>query len=164
MPFFDGELHVLHVAIVFLKFFSNFFELPVDLGHELLHLGQVHRRADAGDDVFALRVDEVVAVENSFAGAGIAREADAGAGGVAGVAEDHLHDVDGRAEEAGDLLDAAVGDRLFRHPGAEDGADGAPELFDGILGEIFACLFAEVALCTRRRVPSSRWRGPRCLP
>ena len=61
----DGELHVLHVAVVFLKFFSNFFELPVDLGHQLLHFGQVHRRADARDHVLALGVDQIVAIENA---------------------------------------------------------------------------------------------------
>ena len=160
---FDGELHVLHVAIVFLKFYSNFFELAVDLGHDALHLGEVHRRADAGDDVFALGVDEVVAVEDLLAGAGVAREADAGAGIVAGVAEDHLHDVDGGAEEAGDFLHAAVGDGFFRHPGAEHGADGAPELLDGIFGEVLAGLLLGRLACIRRRALSSRWRGRRCL-
>ena len=139
---FNGELHVLHVAEVFLKFCSNFFQLPVNLGHDALHLGERHRRADAGDDVFALRVDEVIAVEGFVAGARVTREADTGAGIVAGVAENHLHDVDGGAEEAGDLLYAAIGDGFFGHPGAEYCADGAPELLDRVFGEVFAGLFA----------------------
>ena len=96
--------------------------------------------ADAGHDVLALGVDEAVAVEDVLAGVGVAGKADARAGVVALVAEDHLDDVDRRALEVGDLLDAAVGDRLVGLPGVEDRVDGAPELLDGILWEGLALL------------------------
>ena len=33
----DGKLHVLHVAIVLLKFYSNFLKLRVNSRHDLLH-------------------------------------------------------------------------------------------------------------------------------
>ena len=62
------------------------------------------RRADAGDDVLALRVHEELAVELLLAGRWIARERDAGAGIVAEVAEHHRHDVDRRAEVSGMLF------------------------------------------------------------
>ena len=42
-------------------------------------LGDLLRRADAGDDVLALRVDQEFAVELLLAGRRIAREGDAGA-------------------------------------------------------------------------------------
>ena len=112
----DGEFHVLHVAIVLFKFHSNFFELAVDLGHALRHVGQRHRRANSGDYVFALRVDQKFAEEYFLAGGGIAREANARAGIFTAIAEDHLHHVDGGAEQAGDAFNAAVGDGLFGHP------------------------------------------------
>src|SRR6266850_2423835 len=142
----DGELHVLHVARVFLKFYSNFLELGVNLRHSLCHFTERHWRTDAGDDIFALGVDEVIAVKDFFAGTRVAREADAGAGIISGIAEHHLHDVDGRAEKAGDFFHASVGDGLFRHPGTKDGADGSPKLIHGIVREVRAGLLLEEGL------------------
>src|SRR2546426_1039065 len=52
-------------------------------------LGELLRRANAGDDVLALRVAEEVAVEDTLAGRRVARERDAGRAVVAEVAEDH---------------------------------------------------------------------------
>ena len=69
---FDGELEILHVLVVF-------FELLADgEGEFFVGLGQgcrpggrkFERGADAGDNVFALGVDEVIAVEGVFAGVG----------------------------------------------------------------------------------------------
>ena len=50
----------------------------VRLGQDLAHLLDRLRRADAGDDVLALRVDEELAVDARLAGGRVAREADAG--------------------------------------------------------------------------------------
>ncbi len=98
--FFDRELHVLHVAVVFFEQLANFFELLVNLGHPLSHFAQVHWRADTGHHVLALRVDQEIAIENLLAGRRIAREANSRAGIFAVVAEHHLNDVDGRARAA----------------------------------------------------------------
>jgi len=54
----DCELQILHVFVVAFEFVRDFDELIVDPGHVLLQLIDVFRCADAGDDVFALRVDE----------------------------------------------------------------------------------------------------------
>ena len=43
----DGELEVLHVAIVLLEPRGDFAQLLVDLGHDLFELGDVHRCANA---------------------------------------------------------------------------------------------------------------------
>ncbi len=65
----DGELEVLHVAVVLFQPRGDFAQLVVDLGLDLLQFGDVYRGADAGDDVFALRVHQELAVELLHAGA-----------------------------------------------------------------------------------------------
>ena len=129
----DGELHVLHVAVMLLKLYSNFLELPVNLGHGFLHFAQRHGSSNASDNVFALSVHQVIAIEDFLAGTRVARKADARAGSIAGIPEDHLHDVDGRTEETGDFLHAPVRDCLLRHPGTENRADCSPQLVDRIV-------------------------------
>ena len=75
----NGELKVLHVAVVLFHLPRNVLELFVDPGHRLLELADRQRGADARNHVFALRVHQVLAEEHVLAGCGIAREADAGA-------------------------------------------------------------------------------------
>ena len=94
----DRELEVLDVPVVLLEARRDLAQLLVGLRHHLLELGDRLRRADAGDDVFALGVDEELAEELLGAGRGIAREADARGRPVAGIAEHHLLHVDGRAD------------------------------------------------------------------
>src|SRR5207237_1318793 len=96
------------------------------------------RRADARDHVFALGVDQVLAVEARLAGGWVAREADAGGAVLTQVAEDHSLDIHRGAPGAGYLIHAAVGDGSGVLPGAEDGAYRAPELLPGVLGELNA--------------------------
>ena len=74
--FLDRELDVEHVAVVLLELHLDRVELLVGRGHRLFEARQalrvsglarlVHRqrRADAGDDVLALRVREPLAVED----------------------------------------------------------------------------------------------------
>ena len=104
----DGELHVLHVAVVVFQRLRDVHKLLVHLRHDLLERLDRLRGADAGDDVLALRVDEVLAVELLLAGGRVAGERNAGAGGVAHVAEDHALDVDGGAPVGRDVVHAAV--------------------------------------------------------
>ena len=99
-------------------------QLLVDLGHGPLEFADGQRRADAGDDVFALRVHQVLAEEDVLAGGGIAREADAGAGVLAQVAEDHGLHVDRCAQPVVDVVDAAIGLGAIVLPAPEDGVAG----------------------------------------
>ncbi|MPM36798.1 hypothetical protein SDC9_83400 [bioreactor metagenome] len=124
----DGELHVLHVPVVLLHPVHGVQELVVGLREDLLHLGQRPGRTDARDDVLALRVGEELPVELLRAGGGVAGEAHPGGGGLAHVAEHHLHHVDGGAELGGDVVGAPVdlGTRVV--PGPEDGVHGAAQL------------------------------------
>jgi hypothetical protein len=72
----DGELDILHVAVMPFER-SRSRQFGIGLGHGLFHaerlppasarrLGKILRRADAGDDILALRVDQVFAIEARF--------------------------------------------------------------------------------------------------
>ena len=88
----------------------------------------MQRRADAGHDVLALGVGQVLAEEHLLARVGVAREGDARARVVAHVAEDHGHDVDRGAQVVADLVVLAVVVRALAEPRCEDGLDGQVEL------------------------------------
>ena len=163
LAFLHGELHILHVAIVLLQLVLQGVQLLVELGHGFLHrgilghtvcfadagtlgptlradLGDLLRCADTGHHVFTLCVDQILAVEEVLAVAGIAAEAYAGSGGVAHVAEHHSHHADSRTPLVGNAFHLTVEDGALVHPAAEHGADGTPKLLHGIVGEVAAGL------------------------
>ncbi len=125
----DRELHVLHVAVVLLEQRVDPRQLLEGVRHRGFHrqlvgtallarlLGDVLRRADAGDDVLALRVDQELAVQLALAGRGVAGEGNAGGRGLAHVAEHHRLHVDGGAPGFRDVVQLAVGHRARVHPG-----------------------------------------------
>ena len=113
---------------------------------DALEVGQGQRVADAGDDVLALRVLQVVAVDAGVAGGGVAGEAHAGAGVFTHVAEHHGADVDGGTQVVGDALAAAVDAGALGVPGAEHGFDAHVHLGAGVLREVVAGLFLDDAL------------------
>ena len=157
----DGEFEILHVAVML-------FELGVDaeqfgegfrqrrlhrrlVGGGLLarRLGDLLRRADAGDDVFALGIDQKLAVEFFLAGRGIAREGDAGGRGLAHIAEHHGLHVDRGAPAFRNSVQAAIGDGALVHPRAEHRADGAPQLRVRVLRKRLAGLLLDALLVAR---------------
>lgn len=133
----DGELDVAEILVVGLQRLHDLHELVVRLLVDRLQLGERHGVADAGDDVLALGVLQVVAVDALVAAGGVAGEGDAGAGVGAEVAEDHGADVDRGAQVVRDALLAAV----------ELGAVAVPRLEDGLYGEVhlLARVLREVA-------------------
>ena len=134
----DRELEVLDVAVVRLELLADALELGVDLRHLGLHLGDLRRGPDAGDDVLALGVGQVLAEQDLLARVRVARERDARPGVVAHVAEDHRHDVDGRAEVVGDGLVLAVVAGALAEPAREHGLDREIELLGRVLREVAA--------------------------
>ena len=85
-------------------------QLLVGLRQHVAERLDLLRRADAGDDVLALRVHQELAVEHVLAARRVAREADAGAESLAHVAEHHRLDVDGGAPLGRDAVQPAVAD------------------------------------------------------
>ena len=133
----NGELDIAHIAIMALKDAKD----AVKLGRGLLQPGNVCEIgdglgvADAGDDVLALRVHKEVAIGSPSTAGGVARERDAGRGGLPLVAEYHDLDVDGGTEIVGDAVALTVDAGALIHPAAEHGLDGQTKLKAGICGE-----------------------------
>src|SRR5205085_11913110 len=78
-PLLDGELDVLHFAVVVLELRADLLELVVDLGELIRELVDALRRPDAGNHVLALGVAEELAEDLPLAGRGAAGKGDAGA-------------------------------------------------------------------------------------
>ena len=135
---FDGELHILHVMVVVFKDLADFLELLVDVGEDLCHLRNRHRRTDTRDDVLALRVGEEFAHETLFARCGVTRERDARAAVVAHVAERHHLHVDRGTPAVRDVVVHTVDVRAGVVPRTEDRLDRSEELLLGIVGEVGA--------------------------
>ena len=134
----DGEFEVLHVAVVFFEHGVDAREFLEGVRQRALHrglagasllargFGDLLRRADAGDHVLALGVDQEFTVEALLAGGRIARERNAGRGILPHVAEYHGLHVDRSTPALRDAMQAAIGNGALVHPRAEHGADRAP--------------------------------------
>ncbi len=131
----DRELDVAQVAVVLLQLRHDAGQLRVGRRVQVAQLLQLHRVADTRDDVLALGVLQVVAVDAGTAGRRIAGEGHAGAGVHAEVAEHHRADVHRGAEVAGDALLAAVELGAVAVPGLEHRADRQVHLLAGVLRE-----------------------------
>ncbi len=157
----DGEFHVLRIAKMLFELRRDFEELFVNVGKAFFErrvlgraLGLADSRArgplaprpqadllwgaDAGDDVLALRVGQILAVDSFFTGAGIARECDPGGAIVAQVAEHHRLHRDRGAPIARDVVDSPVRDRAIVVPRVKHRADRHPQLFVRILRDVTA--------------------------
>ena len=139
----DGELHVLHVAVVFLELLGDGGKLPIDLRHLLLELGDLLGVADARDHILALGVGEVVAFDLRLAGVAAPGHGHSGGAALSHVSEDHGDDVDRRPQVVGDLGRVAIIDRSFSVPGAEDRLGREPELLNRIAREVPSRLIAD---------------------
>ena len=136
----NGELDVLHVAIVLLQALRHPVELAVDLGHLLAQVGNGFGDANAGHDVLALGVRQEVAFDLLLPGGGVARHGHPGGRCGAHVAEDHGDDVDRRAQIVRDVSGVSVVDSSFAVPRLEDGFDRQTQLVQRIRGEVDADL------------------------
>ena len=158
----DRELEVLDVAVVLLELLADAQELGVDLGHVGLHLADLRRGPDAGHDVLALGVGQVLAEQDLLAGVRVAGEGDAGARVVAHVAEDHRHDVDRGAQVVGDLLVVAVVDGALAEPAGEDRLDREVELLVRVAREVAAGVLPDDRLEVVDQRRAGRRRRGRC--
>ena len=134
----DGELDVLHVAIMGLELRAHSIQLTEHLWHRLFHrqlglasglaggLGQRQRRADAGDDVLALGVDQIFPVKAVLAGRRVTCEGNAGGTVVAHIAKDHGLHIHRRPPGGRNVVQPAIGGGAGIHPAVEDGPNGPP--------------------------------------
>ena len=118
----------------------------------MLQVGDRRRVADARHDVLTLGVHQVVAVKDLLARRSIARERNAGSGGVALVAEDHALHVDGGAQVIGNLILLAVQDGAIVVPGTEHGLHGLAQLHVGVLRELDLAVHDQVGMLVCRDV------------
>jgi hypothetical protein len=130
----DRELAVLHVFVVFFEQLGNGGKLIVDFRQFFFQLVDRVGGANTGDDVFALRVQKILAIEFLFAVRWIARESHTGAAAGAHVSKHHRLHVHCRAERIGNAIDAAIVDCTTAHPGVEHRCDRNAQLFVGIFG------------------------------
>ena len=135
---FDGELHILHIAVMLFKAAGNVNKLLINLRHGICQRGDRLRGADAGYNVLALCIHQELAVQLLFAGGRVAGEGYAGARGLAHIAEYHGLYVYSSAPAVRDVVHAAVGVRTRIIPRAEYRADSLHQLLLRVLREIFA--------------------------
>ena len=90
----DGELEILHVAIMVLETVGDFSQLVVHIGHGVFERGDRLRSSDAGHDILTLGVGEKLAVHDGGAGGRVAGERDTGPRILAAVAEHHGLNID----------------------------------------------------------------------
>ena len=133
LAFLDGELEVLHVLEVRFQLVAHGQQFGVQGGHLFGEVGNRMRGAHAGHHVFALGVRQVFAVERAFAGGRIAGEGNAGCAARPAIAEHHRLHVHGGSPGARDAVALAIEHGAFVRPGAEHGADRAPELLGSVL-------------------------------
>ncbi len=117
-----------------------------------LQVLQRHRVADSGDDVLALGVLQVVAVDALRAGRRVAGERHPGAGVVAQVAEDHRDYVHRGPEVGRDALLPPVQHRPVSVPRVEHGLDRQVHLLPRVLREVAAGVLADDLLVGLRQV------------
>ena len=110
--------------------------------------------ANAGNDIFPLRINQEIAFDFRLAGGGVARHGHAGGGVVSHVAEDHRLDVDRRAQVVGNAGSITIINRSFAIPGLKHRLRRQAKLLIGVGGEFFTRegLHDLLKLC-RHRLP-----------
>src|SRR4029077_204003 len=96
------------------------------------------------DHVLTLRIGEEIPIKTLFARRGISRETNSRAGILSRIPKKHLPHIYSGSEKTGNVLDAAIGHGLFRHPGFKHCADGAPELLRRIFRKGLTMLLFEI--------------------
>ena len=101
--------------------------------------------ARSGNDVFALRVDEIITAKAGTSIGTIACESDSRGTVIAEITEDHCLNVGGGTPVVRNTVLTAIHHRSVVHPAAKDGSDAAPKLFHGIFGEVDPRMFFDDA-------------------
>src|SRR3954451_4993271 len=113
-------------------------KLGIGFGHDGFELGDRLGSSNAGDDVFALCVDQKLTIEGLLSRGRVASETNAGTGVVTHVAEHHGLNVSGGTDGIGDLFHPPIVLRLRCVPRVENGVAGHHQLLKCILREVRA--------------------------
>ena len=120
-------------------FWKRFFHRKTAFTHRLaLDARDGLWRADPGDNVFALGVDQIFAIEQALARRWVTRKGHTRSGGFAHIAKHHGLNVDGGAPAFGDVMHLAIKVGAVIHPRPEHSTDCAPQLVVHILWEWLA--------------------------
>ena len=138
LSFFDGEFHILHVAVMLLKTGCDLDELFIAFRKILFQTSDRLRGPDSGNHVFTLGVDQIFSINSLCACGRISCKCHAGSGGISHVSEYHGLHVDSGSPVTGNVVHSAVDDGTLVIPGTEYGLDSLHELHPGILGEILS--------------------------
>ena len=138
---FDGEFHALRILVVSLEFIEDLQQRTVDLGPQGRqfpgHFVNILRRAHTGEEILALRVDQVFAPRLRRSGQAIPRKSHADARLVADVADYHRADIHGCSKQAGDPVAAPVLFGRGRSPRLKGRMNGQPQLLKRVLRKGF---------------------------
>ena len=104
----NSEFHILHVVIVVFQGITNLDEFIVSFREFLCHLSDRHRSTNAGNNVFALCVDQEFAHQLLFTGSRVTGECYTSTRLVVQVTEYHRHYVNGCTPWIRDIVISSV--------------------------------------------------------
>ena len=153
------KLEVLHIFVMLFEFILNFIKLFVNFRHIFFErriffasfffgntlrfrpfnrtfFRNLLRRSDTGYNVLALRVNQIFAVENIFAGCRVARKCNAGCGIVAHVAEYHCLHVYRGSPMRGNVVHLAIENCAFVVPTVKHSHNRSPKLLPRVCRKI----------------------------
>ena len=108
LTLFDGELDILHFAVMLFQLAGDRMELLVDFGVFGFELGDGHGGTDTGDHVFTLRVHQEVTEEFVLASGWVTGKGYTCTGAITHVTEYHGLNVDGSTEIMGNAGGIAI--------------------------------------------------------
>ncbi len=131
---------------MFFQLAADFFQVRKALRHLLRQLADGVWRAQARHNVFALGIDQILAIEHLLAIGWVAGEGNPGRAVIASIAEHHGLHVHSRAPFGGDAVLLSVQDGALVSPRAEYRTHSAPQLLHNILRERATCTLADEGL------------------
>ena len=142
----NSEFHILHIVIVVFQSLANLDEFVVSFREFLFHLCDRHRSTNAGNNVFALCVDQELAHQLLFAGSRVTGECYTGTRLVVQITEYHRHYVYCGTPAVRDIVVTTVYVCSRVVPAAEYSLDSQLQLFYRIRREVCAQLLLVFSL------------------
>ncbi len=128
LAFFNGKLHVLHIPIIIFELPGDGLKLFISLRHFILKLRQILGHPDAGHNVLALGIDQVITLHLVIAGIAVARHGNARSAVIAHISKNHGYDTDGGAQVMRNACGLTVVIRTLAVPALEHGLRGQLQL------------------------------------